>query len=163
MEDKMNKILFALLTISAVLSAQFKEKDDFDPRQPLMNNNIGGIIDMNKVSIDQSYSMSYASGGNNSMMTGQYIAGLNYQLASPLMLRLELAASFIPYSSFSLPTDQKSQFYFKSASLDYRPNDKFRIKIDINHNPNGAAGWNDYQDRFGMFSSSFFRDELSNP
>jgi len=160
----MNKILCLILILAAVLSAQFKEKEDFDPRQRLISSNSsGGILDLNKLSIDQTYSMGYSSSGKNSMMTGSYVAGLNYQLADPLKLNVQLAASFVPYTSFSLPSDQQAQFYFKSATLDYRPNDTFRMVLAINHNPGGINNWNSYDNRFGMFGDRYLTNGLLEP
>ena len=162
----MQTLLYAILVITALLSAQFKEKEDFDPRQKLLSTNTssGGLLDAERFSLDQTYSMSYSSGSAHSMATGAYVAGLNYRFSDPLSMKLELAASFMPYSTFSLPSDQKTQVYFKSATLDYRPNDTFRMKIRVEHNPGGAAGYNALNSRtFGQFGYYGPDDDLLGP
>ncbi|MBN1969827.1 MAG: hypothetical protein JXR48_14630 [Candidatus Delongbacteria bacterium] len=127
----MFKIVFFLLISSTLLFSQFREKQE-DPRIKLKSENSSGItfLDMNKFSIDHSLAMSYTGSSSYSMQQNEYVMGLNYRISDPLLMRVELSASYTPYTSFTVPEDQKTDFYLKSASLIYKPFDDTFISLN---------------------------------
>lgn len=127
------KPLFIVLLISlTALFPQFRGTEiQTDPRLKLLSSSQSSIFDMSKISVSHTLSMSYASNGSNSTMINEYVAGINYRISDPLTLKLNLGMSYTPYSSF-VPADENSAaVYLKSATLDYRPNDSFRMKVDF--------------------------------
>ncbi|MBU4487087.1 MAG: hypothetical protein KKD38_09190 [Candidatus Delongbacteria bacterium] len=124
--------IISLLIISLYLFSQFRDSEEqIDPRLKLMTSPQNSIFDMSKVSVSHSLSMSYCSSGENSVMINEYIAGIKYKISDPLTLKLNLGMAYTPYSTFSLPCENDADIYLKSASLDYKPNDAFRMRIDF--------------------------------
>ena len=128
----MKEIIFAVLIMTAGLAAQFRDTgSQSDPRIKLMNSSASSFLDMSKISLSHSVSMGYYSSGSNSVMVNEYIAGLKYRISDPLTLKLDLGMSYSPYSSFQVPGEKSTDFYLKSASLDYKPSESFRMRIDF--------------------------------
>ncbi|MCK5759851.1 MAG: hypothetical protein KAH33_01065 [Candidatus Delongbacteria bacterium] len=146
----MKKIIFAaiLLTFGFAFSQFRSDVQEFDPRINLMTPSTGSLFDMSRIKIDHSFSMNYSSTGTNSAFVNEYVAGINYRISDPMNLRMELGMSYVPYSTFSIPgEEQDAQVYLKSATFDYRPNNKFHLQI----------GFNNYQ------PSDLFFDSLNKP
>ena len=128
----MKTIILCIIIMTAVLAAQFRDTGTQpDPRLKLMNSSPSSFLDMSKMSLSHSVSMGYYSSGSNSAMVNEYIAGLKYRISDPLTLKLDLGMSYSPYASFIAPGEQSTDFYLKSASLDYKPSESFRMKIDF--------------------------------
>ncbi|MBN2857032.1 MAG: hypothetical protein JXN63_01385 [Candidatus Delongbacteria bacterium] len=128
----MKIIILTVMMMTAVLAAQFRDTGiQTDPRLKLMNTSATSFLDMSKISLSHSVSMGYYSSGSNSVMLNEYIAGFKYRISDPLTLRLDLGMSYTPYSSFQSPDEQTTDFYLKSASLDYKPTESFRMRIDF--------------------------------
>lgn len=146
----MKTIILGIIIITAGLTAQFRDTGtQTDPRLKLMDNSAASFLDMSKISLSHSVSMGYYSSGSNSVMVNEYIAGLKYRISDPLTLRLDLGMSYSPYSSFQAPGEQSTDFYLKSASIDYKPTDSFRMRIDFRN-----INQNDYffsRDPFGNY------------
>lgn len=151
----MKTIILGIIIITTGLAAQFRDTGtQTDPRLKLMNSSPSSFLDMSKISLSHSVSMGYYSSGSNSVMTNEYIAGLKYQISDPLTLRLDMGISYSPYSSFQAPGEQSTDFYLKSASLDYKPNESFRMKIDFRN-----INQNDYLFNRDPFGNYLIEDE----
>lgn len=128
----MKATILTVMMITATLVAQFRDAgNQTDPRLKLMNGSATSFLDMSKISLSHSVSMGYYSSGSSSVMVNEYIAGLKYRISDPLTLKIDLGMSYSPYSSFQAPGEQSTDFYLKSASLDYKPSESFRMKIDF--------------------------------
>lgn len=128
----MKAIILTVMMMTAALAAQFRDTGtQTDPRLRLMNSSASSFLDMSRISLSHSVSMGYYSSGSNSVMVNEYIAGLKYKISDPLTLRLDLGMSYSPYSTFQAPGEQSADFYLKSASLDYKPSESFRMRIDF--------------------------------
>jgi hypothetical protein len=124
--------LFILLLISLQLFPQFRDDQmGPDPRSKFIQTSNGSLFDMNRLSVSHSFSTGFYSYGSRSLLINEYIAGLNYKFSDPLTLRLDMGVSYTPYSSMGITEENKTDIYFKSATLDYRPNDTFRMRIDV--------------------------------
>lgn len=123
----MKKYIFVLICISMVYG-QFRNKEENIALQNLIAKPVSGLLDMDRITVRHSYSMSYASFGKNSLSTGEYVAQINYRIADPLNLQLELGAYYIPYSSFALEDGEKSKVYLKSATLDWKISKNFKVQ-----------------------------------
>ena len=146
----MKKTIFvSIILIFGFSFSQFRsEVQEFDPRMNLMTPSTGSLFDMSRIKVDHSFSMNYSSTGTNSAFVNEYVAGINYRISDPMNLRMELGMSYVPYSTFSIPgEEQDAQVYLKSATFDYRPNNKFHLQI----------GFNNYQ------PSDLFFDSLNKP
>lgn len=126
------KIFILILAFSFQLFSQFRDSHTgSDPRSKFIQPSNGSLFDMSKLSVSQSFSTGYYSYGSNSLLINEYIAGLNYKFSDPLSLRVDLGMSYTPYSSLGIIEENKTDIYFKSATLDYKPNDTFRMRIDV--------------------------------
>lgn len=129
------KIFITILLLIFVVesSAQFREREE-DPRINLMRGgNQTSFLDINNFSIDHSFQASYSSSSNYSYMSNEYVAGINYKFAKPLTMRVELGASYVPYSSFNIDDDMRSDIYLKSATLQYKPYKDMSITLSYSN------------------------------
>jgi hypothetical protein len=128
----MKQLTVFILLLASQIFPQFRGTElQPDPRLKLMSPSQGSVFDMSKISVSHSLSMSYVSSGSNSVMINEYIAGINYKISDPLTLKLNLGMSYTPYSSFGPAEENTADVYLKSATLDYRPNDSFRMRVDF--------------------------------
>jgi hypothetical protein len=124
--------LITLLVSALSLLGQFRDTEYSDPRTRLLAPApSGSIFNLEDISVSHSFSMNYISSGSESYMLNEYVAGLKYQISDPLTLRLNLGMSYTPYSSPGMPGEDRTDIYLKSATLDYKPSDKFRMVIDF--------------------------------
>lgn len=131
-EKFMKKLILFLLTAIALLFSQFRGTElQPDPRLKLLSTSQGSVFDMSKISVSHSLSMNYTNGSSGSTMTNEYVAGINYKISDPLSLRLNLGMSYTPYSSIAPLEENNADIYIKSATLDYRPNNSFRMRVDF--------------------------------
>jgi len=139
------KCLTILTIITAMtLYGQFRNDDYSDPRIKLMApSSSGSIFDMSDISVSHTFSMNYVNSGTSSFMQNEYIAGINYRISDPLTLKLNMGMSYTPYTSFNIAEEDRTDIYLKSATLDYKPNDKFRMVIDFRNYRPGDMYYND--------------------
>ena len=143
------KYVILLITVFSLISfSQFR--DDAlreDPKNIFLSPSSGNFLDMNRLSVSHSVSMGYYSGGKRSVLLNEYTAGIKYKISEPLTLRMDLGLSYTPYSSFSPASENQPEILLRSASLDYSPNESFRMRIDfvntpsyydLKHNPFGS-------------------------
>ncbi len=128
----MNKHIIFILATVTILFSQFRGTElQADPRLKLLSTSQGSVFDMSKISVSHSLSMNYTNGSSGSAMINEYVAGIDYKISDPLSLRLNLGMSFTPYSSIGPVEDNNTDVYIKSATLDYRPNNSFRMRVDF--------------------------------
>ena len=126
-------IINILLILAITVFGQFKKNFERDPRWNLMSPNSSSsnssFLDMNRFTLDHSYSMVYSS-GSESIGMGEYVASVNYKFSKPIYLNMKVGAYHIPYSSFDIPDGEsvvelnfeipaRSKIYLKSASLNW--------------------------------------------
>ncbi len=142
-------ITLLILTISiTTIFAQFKGTNsiDYNPRDLLLGNSDGdySFFNMNNISLDHSFSMSFVSDSENSGMQNEYVAGLNFRFSKPLFMRVELGASYIPYSTYSsMEENQAPEVYVKSASLHYKISKNSYISVGYRNVNNFNNYFND--------------------
>jgi len=151
----MNKLIIFILTTLTILFSQFRGTElQPDPRLKLLSTSQGSVFDMSKISVSHSLSMSYTNGNSGSTMINEYVAGINYQISDPLSLKLNLGMSYTPYSSIGTVEENTADIYVKSATLDYRPNNSFRMRVDFrNIKPS------DYMNGNPFTPYNYFNDE----
>jgi len=94
------------------------------------------ILDPNKFSMSHSFSMSFFSLDGKGVSQGLYLNTITYQIANPLLFRLQWGIQSYPYNSLAKghPAFQ-SGLFLSGAELQYRPNDKFEMKFQIHQMP----------------------------
>jgi hypothetical protein len=103
------------------------------------------FLDLSRLDISHAYSISYFSGSGYSGTQGFYSGSMQYQLAKPLTLTLNLGilhdpGAFVGHKSFS-----ENSAFFPSGWLDWRPSENFRLSIGFQSVPayrNGGHYYN---------------------
>lgn len=140
----MKYLTISLLVSFMTLSGQFRNTEYSDPRTRLLTpSSSGSIFNMSDISVSHTFSMNYVNSGTGSFMQNEYVAGINYRISNPLTLHLNMGMSYTPYTSFNISEEDRTDIYLKSATLDYKPNDKFRMIIDFRNFRPGDMYYND--------------------
>ncbi len=130
------------------------EKEDFNsenllaPEHRAASSPGFSFLQKNRFSMQQSYSLSFASGGAGSMSSGLYLNTLNYRLSNPLTFSVDLGF-YTPISS-TIPGMRQntlmsqgtgSSFVLPRMGLEYRPSDNFSMNLELY---NGPDAWKAY-------------------
>lgn len=141
---KKNKI-FIVLIISLLpysVFGQLKSQDKSvqikqELMRPIQEQLLGlSIFDPSKLSMSHSFAMSYFSLGGRGISQGLYLNTMTYQIASPLLLRVQWGIQSFPYNSLAKdhPAFQNG-FFLSGAELQYKPNDKLEMRLQLNNMP----------------------------
>ncbi|HAD81675.1 MAG: hypothetical protein A2509_06060 [Candidatus Edwardsbacteria bacterium RIFOXYD12_FULL_50_11] len=99
----------------------------------LFNNN---LIDMSRLSMQQSFSMSYLGTNNGSLVSNLYRNSMSYRLTDKLELNLDLAYRFTPNQFNSLSSFQGGKhdqgMFLPSFGMKYQPSKSFLIEFQYN-------------------------------
>lgn len=92
-------------------------------------------LDPSKLHVSQSYSLTYFSFGGQSFAQGLYLNTMDYQLSSPLSMRLQWGFAHAPLSNVGASSVLGSGPFVSQARLNYRPSDRLSIGIEFNTLP----------------------------
>lgn len=99
----------------------------------LFNHN---FIDMNRLTMQQSFSMSYLSSGQGSLVSNLYRNSMSYRLTDNLEMNLDLAYRFTPNQFNSLTPLQNGNndqgMFLPSFGMKYQPSKSFLIEFQYN-------------------------------
>ncbi len=98
--------------------------------------------------MNHSYSLSYFTGGGYSGSLGMLNNTLNFKLADPLFMKVNLGVMHQPFGGPKDAPYQNAQF-MHGAELIYKPNNKFQMNIGYSNSP--------YYQGFGMYDNPFIR------
>jgi hypothetical protein len=118
------------------------------------------IFDPSKFSMSHSFSMSYFSVGGKGVSQGLYLNTLSYQIANPLLLRVQWGIQNYPYNSLAKnhPAFQ-SGFFLSGAELQYKPSDKLEMSLQFNSMPNYMYNSYLYDSPFRPYRSSMWNSD----
>ena len=137
---KIRIILFLLLITAFVLNAQtqneksavFKPSEGFQKTRGFLDQ----LFDSNKLSISQSYSLSYFSTGGKGYNQGLYLNTINYQFSDPLLMQVRLGYLHQPFGGSSiLSQEANNKFFVQRAMLQYQPFKNTTLVIDYQAYP----------------------------
>jgi len=143
----MRSVLIISLACLSAISAWAQPNNSFTmpSYNSLLNNN---FLDMSRLSIKQSFSMSYLSTGRGSMFSNLYRNSMSYKLSDKLELNLDLAYRFTPNQFNSLTTLQNGTanqgVFLPSFGMRYQPSKSFLIEFQYNQSdllPYGNYPW----------------------
>jgi len=129
--------------------------------QPYQNQFLGlSIFDPSKFSMSHSFSMSFFSVGGKGVSQGLYLNTLSYQIANPLLLRVQWGIQNYPYNSLAKnhPALQ-SGFFLSGAELQYKPSDKLEMRLQFNSRPHYMYNGYWYQNPYRSHWSSFENED----
>ena len=135
------KILtIACAFVSSGAVAQFRSEqaeNHYDVRQSVMRSSDGllfGWLDLSRLSMHHSYSLSYSSFGGQGLSLGMYTNSLMYKISDPLDVRFDVSLMHSPYSSFGNRSDFSGVF-LNRAELNYRPSENMLLQIQFRQVP----------------------------
>jgi len=163
----MNKILIcAILIISLAPYAAFSQLKNQDKPvqikqeivQPIRDQFFGlSIFNPAKFTMSHSISMSYFSLGDKGISQSLYLNTMTYQITSPLLLKIQWGIQNFPYNTLAKnhPVFQ-SGLFLSGAELQYKPNEKFEIRLQYNSMPGYMYNRYWYDNPFRPYRSSLW-------
>jgi hypothetical protein len=167
----MKRVSITILVLTVAVTALAQYRDEYTPsiRSRFLgpNKNVMGLFDPARMQMSQSYSIAFASSGDNSVMQGLYLNNIRYRLSNPLILNLQLGLLHQPYSTYQGAEGMPSSFV-GGVGLDYRPSKNFLMSVSVqcNNSGNGLYPYGYYPPHsyspFGYYPSRYtpFQDEL---
>lgn len=164
----MKKIIIAvsiLVIIPSLLWAQLRRQDapvqmKQELSRPYNDQFIGlGWLDPARFSMSHSLSMSYFSIGGRGVSQSVYLNTMMYQIASPLLLKVQWGLQNFPYNSLAKnhPALQNG-FFLSGAQLTYKPSDKFEMRLEYSSLPAYSPGMYRYNNPFRPYQNSWWDD-----
>jgi hypothetical protein len=119
-----------------------------------------GLLDPSRFTMSHSIAMSYFSVGDGSVSQSLYMNTMTYQIASPLMLKVQWGLQSFPHNTLAKnnPAFQGGLF-ISGAELKYKPSDKFEMKLQFNQSPYNMYNRYRYDSPFSPFRNSMWDDE----
>lgn len=93
------------------------------------------LIDPNKFSMSQSYSISFLSSGRQSTNVGLYLNTLNYQFSDPLRMQVRVGYMHQPLGGMASRTGQNGNVFLQRAMLEYKPTESMTFTVDYQQIP----------------------------
>jgi hypothetical protein len=104
-----------------------------------------GFLNPSRMTFNTSYSMAYATSGNNSLMQGLFMETIGYRLSNPLSLTLNLGFQHTPYSTVGPDGLTRSARFVGGAALNWRPTENMFLHFEVANYPSyGSYGYNPY-------------------
>jgi hypothetical protein len=153
-------LLFAALLLAGTSSAQFKSQIDDQSNvsqsmlRPLSTSSFFGLFDLNRLTMRQNISLGYVSGGGTGLSLASYTNSLNYQLADPLNVRMDVTLQGSPFGSYgSNLSTNLNKLFISTAELNYRMSDNMFIQFRYQQLP-----YNQWlmADPFGSYRAPYF-------
>ncbi|HNB58645.1 MAG TPA: hypothetical protein PKV06_16835 [bacterium] len=132
-------LIFGLCSVS--LSAQLKTQTGREPIDvhggitSAVPGSLLSFIGSDRVTMTQSYAMTYYSGGGASGTLGMYSNSLNIRLSDPLVLRLNTGLMHQSFGQNKNSLMQKNHEILHGAELVYRPSRHFQMQVGYSNNP----------------------------
>jgi hypothetical protein len=105
------------------------------------------LIDPDKFSMSQSYSLSFMSSGRQSTNIGLYLNTINYRISDPLMAQVSVGYMHQPLGGMASQANQNGQVFLQRAMLQYKPTENMTFTVDYQQIPYNAMSpyyWNRY-------------------
>lgn len=93
------------------------------------------LIDPNKFSMSQSYSLSFLSDGRQSANVGLYLNTMNYQFSDPLRMQVRVGYMHQPLGGATLQNNQNGSVFLQRAMLQYKPFENLTFTLDYQQLP----------------------------
>lgn len=166
MKYKIGLSLLMLVLIPGLIFAQYRRQEkpvsiSQELIRPNPNSFMGlSILDPSKLHMSHSFSMSFFSVDGKGVSQGLYLNSLSYQIANPLLVRLQWGIQSYPHNTLAKnhPAFQ-SGLFLSGAELQYKPSEKFEMRFQINRTPyynHYGNGWyrNPYRSSWDLFEPS---------
>jgi len=109
-----------------------------------LNTGLGNLFDPSRFTMQQSFSMGYATSGKHSLLSNTYRNSMNYKLSQKLEMKLDLAYSYLPAAfnkSAYRPSSRRQGMFLPSFGLKYQPSQNFIIQFEYNNPGNYGSNY----------------------
>ena len=153
------KTVFALIVISFMAIGQFRSQPEArsSVTESMIRQDDGGLLfgwfDPSRLTMRNSYSLSYTTSGGKGFSLGTLTSSLAYQISNPLSVQFDVSLVHSPYNNLGGNFSKEiSGVYLSGAELNYRPSKNTLLQIQYRQLP--AMYWLNNYDRFGFMSGS---------
>lgn len=161
----MNRISALLIILTLTLSAFGQFRDNYSPssqsffRQPVTGGLFNGLIDQSRMSMSQSYSLSYASSGSDGFMQGFYLNNIRYRLSNPLTLDMQLGFMHTPYNTYQgNGLNSFNAEFIGGVNLTYKPSNNVSFSLGVARMPYYYSPYS--YNPYGYNSGYMFNEDL---
>ncbi len=155
---KKNVIISFIVITAASALCQYRSKPSLDFRSLLqapvaVGRAAGNILglDPSRLSIQQSYQLSFMNIGGQGMSQGLYLNTISYQFTLPLSVSVQWGIAHQPFnSSFKNGSLLQNGPFISAAQLRYQPKPNMLLQLDFRQNP-----WS--YDPYGYYQSPWSR------
>ena len=148
-------ISLATIVLSLTAFGQFKPNPQLSPTvgesmvRPDDGNLLFGWLDLSRLTMHNSYSLSYTTSGGKGLSLGALTSSLAYQISNPLAVRFDVSLIHSPYNNLGGNfANNIAGIYLTRAQLDYRPSPNTLLQVQFRQLP--PMYWMNGYDRFGF-------------
>jgi hypothetical protein len=151
------KTATVLFIVSAIAVGQFRSQPEArsSAGESLLRSDDGllfGWFDPSRLTIRNSYSLSYTTSGGKGYSLGALTSNIAYQISNPLSVQFDVSMLHSPFNNLGGTfTKDISGIYLSRAELNYRPSKNMWLQIQYRQLP--AMYWLNNYDRFGFMPS----------
>jgi hypothetical protein len=149
------KTTFLLLLLSTIAGAQFKSQPEArsSAGESLIRPDDGGLLfgwfDPSRLTIHNSYSLSYTTSGGKGYSLGALTSNIGYQFSNSLSAQFDVSLLHSPFNNLGGNfANDISGVYLTRAALNYRPSKDLFFQIQYQQLP--AMYWMNNYDRYGF-------------
>jgi hypothetical protein len=132
-----------IVLVCGVVDAQFKSGIRQEPSvseslvRPNDSGLMFGLFDPSKLTMRNSYSLSYSSFGNQGVALGVFTNSLAYKFSDALSMQTDISVMHSPYNSLGDKYGKSlSGIYLSRAELNYKPSENTLFQIQFRQMPN---------------------------
>jgi hypothetical protein len=107
------------------------------------------LLDPSRLTMNQSYSLSYFTGPAGGQSVGLYMNSIGYQLARPLYLQVDIGLIHNPGALLGGGNATQGARILPNFSLRYTPSPKFNLMIDVRTMPSYNGSYMGYMPGYG--------------
>jgi len=96
---------------------------------------LNALLDPAKFSMEQSYSVAFASYGGGSMNHGLYLNTMKYKFSDPLFAQVRIGYLHQPFGNPNMRNQAGGTLFVQNAMLQYRPSPNMTITLDYEQIP----------------------------
>lgn len=138
-------VMLMLMTAVHVSFAQWRSnpQETVSAGESLIQTNGDGLLfgwfDPSRLTMNQSYSLSYSTFGGKGFSLGEYVNSMSYRISDPLSVRMDVSFMHSPYSAFGDKFGKDlTGLRISRAELNYRPSENMMFQVQFRQVP--AAG-----------------------
>ena len=125
-----------LVLVAILLPAAIFAQNSSNANNPYVSRGATSLFDPSKLTMHQSYTFGYFSGGGGSGSMGYYLNSIEYNISNPLKIRVDLGFLHSPSSLLSGKSSlSKSGVFVPGFSMDWRPSQYFNFRLDYHQIP----------------------------